>query len=166
MDIRLTEEQYREIIKSFLIGQYAREIATERDGGNADDLRPLESFLLSFAPNFKAENLVRSTGDALLPAKELEAECFDIMDEYDEDRFWHRLEQELGERDFWETASASERGAIEATGMWPDRVKESCRKYHREFHAHGIDRLRLMGSPRDSHSPTRHRGADDAKHDE
>jgi hypothetical protein len=148
MEIRLTESQYRELVKSFMAGQYIREDVARARSEEFDAVRALESYLLSLAPEFGAKDFVRKEKDEIQPGAPLEEECFNILDDYDNDRFWARLEADLGERDFMEQATPSERAAFDATGLMPERVKEFHRHYHREFKRHGTDRLRVEGGDR------------------
>ena len=165
-DIKLNRAQYRELLKSALLGNIIREELADakQDADEKKSIRILESYLLSFAPDFAQEELAEIEKEELVAAKEFEGECMDLLDEYDNDRFWHRLEHELGERDAWEHATSEERRAIEMSGLWPERARGLYGKYHEEFHAHGVDRLRIEdGRPRKTRVPREAKQADKAE---
>ncbi|HTY39937.1 MAG TPA: hypothetical protein VMC43_02510 [Candidatus Paceibacterota bacterium] len=145
-DIKLTPEQYRALLKSYLIGNLVQEDILGAKNKEVGRLHVLESYLLSFAGDFKAEDLVELKKDELLPSQEFENDCSAALDDYDEHQFWYRLAQDLAERDFRESATISEWRATEASGLMPDRVKTLHDKYHEEFDKRGLEKLRLSDS--------------------
>lgn len=154
MHIPLSKEQYRELIKTFLTGNLVRETVAEAKSETSDELRRFEAYLLSFAPDFESGSFAEIEKEELRPSHELEHRCNDILDDYDNEQFWRRLETELGERDAWEASSVEERQAMELAGLWPKRAKGFFDTYHHEFHTYGTDRLRIEGSrPRHTKGP-------------
>lgn len=142
-DIRLTPEQYRELLKTYLIGNLVREDVLHHKNEKPGELHVLESYLLSFAADFKAEDIAEFRKDELLPSRELEDAANDVLDDYEDHQFWHRLEEDLAERDFRESATVEEWRGAEASGLWPDRMKALRELYHKEFHEHGSEKLRI-----------------------
>ena len=71
----------------------------------------------------------------------------EVVDDYDEDVFWHGLETRLGKRDFMRTATEAEMEEMEDNDGWyPDRIQGIYDGWSKEFEDHGIDRLEVSGN--------------------
>jgi len=150
--IKLTDEEYRELLKAVVLGNHVTDAVSEIRKEKRTDHRRLQNYLLSYAAEFASADFAELVKDELMPAREVDEEVHSALDDFTDDEFWHRLKGELGERDLWEAATPGERATIEASGLWPERVKELYEKYHKEFEDRGLDHLRLVeGRPERKH---------------
>lgn len=145
MQLDLTKEQFRELLKAVIIGVYVREaVAEERDTPGWQEIRDIESYLLSVAGDFDSADMAEYYLNGWIPSDELSDEVDDELDEYGDQEFWHRLEMALGQRDFRRTVTKEEKKFIaDNDGLFPERMHVLYKKYAKEFEKYGVDRLEI-----------------------
>jgi len=142
MELKLNNEQFRELLIDVVIGTYIREAVLDARGEDFEDVGKLQEYLLFVAKDFNAEDMVENFKGSLIPSEKVCEEYHDKnIEEYNDNEFWHRLETDLGKRDFLKTLTDEERKKIEKDGWLPDRVNEFYDRYAKEFEKHGIERL-------------------------
>lgn len=145
MRIELTRDQYRELLLTVIVGIYVREAVAEMHEEDMGKINALQSYMLSQASNFDSDDMVENFEGVLIPSEKICEEYHDgIIEEYNNEEFWHRLETNLGQRDFWKTVSDEEHRKIEKDEWLPERVQEFYEKYAREFEANGIENLKIV----------------------
>ncbi len=147
--IEFTREQYRDLLLSVLVGTYIRESAAELQGKSIKKIGDLEKYLLSLAKEFDSEDMVENFKGHLIPNDKVCKEYHDdIIEEHDNEQFWHRLTVDLGKRDFWKTVTKEEKEKIEKDDWLPERVNKFYEWYEKEFAENGIENLKVV---RNSH---------------
>ena len=67
-----------------------------------------------------------------------------VMNDYDDEIFWDKLELCLGKRDFLRTITEEEKKQIKKNdGFLPDRIHEIYDRWRDKFEKNGIERLEL-----------------------
>lgn len=101
MKIELSKEQYRNLIELLFLGNWLANAS--RTGANGDEriekYEELEEHILSFAKQFKAEDIVIKQDGSYYTTMEFEEALMPIVEEYDEYTFWEQLSLKLAERD-------------------------------------------------------------------
>ncbi|MCX6375912.1 MAG: hypothetical protein NTU88_07780, partial [Armatimonadetes bacterium] len=146
MQLDLTKEQFRELLKAVIAGVYVREaVAEERDTPGWREIRDIESYLLTVAGDSDSADMAESFHGVWVPADELSDEVDEELEEYGDQEFWHGLEMALGQRDFRRTVTKEEKKFIaDNDGLFPERMHVLYKKYSKEFEKHGIDRLEIV----------------------
>jgi hypothetical protein len=144
MKLELSKEQFRELLLDVIIGVYVREAVLDLQGKDFSKVEELEKYLLSVAENFDAGDMVENFKGALIPSEKVCKEYEDIIEEYNNDEFWSRLEIDLGKRDFWESLTEEEKREIEKEKWLPERVHDFYDYYAKEFEENGIENLRIV----------------------
>ena len=145
MRIELSRDQYRDLLLTVIIGTYIREAVAEMHEEDMDKINALQTFMLSQASNFSSDDMVENFEGVLIPSEKVcEQYHDDIIEEYNNEEFWHRLETDLGHRDFWKTVSNEEHRQIEKDEWLPDRVHKFYEKYEQEFETNGIKNLKIV----------------------
>ena len=79
-----------------------------------------------------------------MPSDTLSHEYEEILDEYNDEQFWHELSLRLGQRDYEREATKEDAEYTEAHyGMLPEKVHKYYKKYDDEFEEYGIERLEV-----------------------
>lgn len=146
MQLDLTKEQFRELLKAVIVGVRVREAAGEgRNTPGWLDIGDIESYLLSVAGDFDSADMAEHFHDGWIPSDEVSDELDEELEEYSDQEFWNGLETGLGQRDFHRTMSKEEKKFIaDNNGLFPERMHVLYKKYAREFEKHGLDRLEIV----------------------
>jgi hypothetical protein len=144
MKIELTKEQYKELLILVSLGSYIRGAYADKHGEKYNDSE-MTAYLLKYAKDFGLEKLVENFKGTLIETDEFGEEIDEIIEEYDEDEFWHRLITLLGQRDFYREADKEELEKIRKSefGSLPKRIQNYYAKYEKEFEKYGVDRLEI-----------------------
>ena len=143
MRIELTKEQFKEMLLAAMLYSWVRGGLVDSRGEDFKKYEELEKYLLKIAKDNELQDLVEEFHDHLVPTDELAELEEEIMEEYDDDIFWHELVTRLGGRDFWRTVTPEERKTVEEKGWLPERVSGIYEKYEKEFEERGLDRVRI-----------------------
>lgn len=100
MQIELTKEQYRELLKVVYLGSWminSFRNAEER----VDATEAIEQYINSYAKQFESEDMItyNTKYNVYDVTKTIEAELHQFIDAYDEDTFWAELAERLALRD-------------------------------------------------------------------
>lgn len=142
--LTLTKEQYRELLLNAMIGVHIRGALADDRGEDFKKIEAREQFLCARAELFDSEDLVEAFHGEIIPSEALEEMAHTIIDDYEDDAFWERLETDLGKRDFFRTMTAEEREKMEQEQWLPDRVQEIYDRYAEEFEKNGIENLEIV----------------------
>jgi hypothetical protein len=152
MNIELSEEQFRRLLKLVYLGNY---VVNGLRAGDREDPRiakydEIEELFLKLAGENGCKELVHFDirTQKYFPAEsfELDDEIEGYIDEYNEDAFWDELGERLAERDIMEEMGEEILSRLDDT----ERIRivsEAQEKYFGEFEESGIDNLRLVPYP-------------------
>ncbi len=146
MDIKLTKEQYRDLMHLIVAGNCVFGILGDAyKGYKKQSLRceELEDHLIGYAKDFNCEDL-QDYYDGKLVVDENFWEHIheEFMDPYNVNTFWNMLETELGKRDFKRTMTKEEGKFIEEHNGWlPDRINDIYKLYEKEFDKNGVENI-------------------------
>lgn len=143
MQVEMSKEQFREMLLAAMFYDWICGGLADAKGEDFEKYEDLEKFLLKIAKDNGFDDLVQKFHDRLVPSDELCEIEERIIDDYDDDVFWHELITRLGKRDFWRTVTPEEEKEIEKQGWLPERVDEFYEKYEEEFEKNGIERLEI-----------------------
>lgn len=143
MQIEFTQKQFKEMLLAAMFYSWIRGGLADGKGEDFKQYEELESYLLQIAKRENMTELFENFKDELIPSDELSEEEEEIMDEYDDDVFWHELTMRLGKRDFYRDMTDEEKKEAKENGWLPDRVHEFYDKYEKEFDKYGIGRLEV-----------------------
>lgn len=142
--LTLTKEQYRELLLNAMIGVHIRGALADDRGEDFKKFEALEQHLCAHTKAFDCEDLVEWFDGVLVPSDAFDETVHTIIDDYDDDAFWDRLETDLGKRDFFRTMTNEEREEMEQRELLPDRVQQIYDMYADEFEKNGIDNLEIV----------------------
>lgn len=153
MFINLTKEQFEILIKAVDTGSSVYGILgdniSEDYKKQSNEIEKLEDYLLSFSSDFGMPEITEEFMGKLIIADDYSEQLQEVMDEYDNESFWHELEVHLGKRDFERTLTESERKQmVENHGWYPERIHELYEKWNKEFQEYGIERLEVQEDQR------------------
>lgn len=149
MKIDLTKEQYLNLLEiihiaNSVLGILGDVLPEAKYKKKSDEMEDLEDYFLSYARDFRCDDLVEDFHGKTLMKDEIYEKIQAIIDEYDDYIFWNELEVRMGKRDFERTITEEEKKYIKENKGWlPERIHEIYEKYRQEFENHGIDRLEL-----------------------
>jgi len=145
MHLELTNEQFKELLKAVVIGVDIREaVGEERETPGWEKIRDTETYLLSVAKGFGAEDMAESFDGGWIPSDDLANELNEELEEYKNEEFWERLHIDLAQREFARTITKEEKKFIADNGMYPGRMYDLYDKYSAELEKHGVDRLEIV----------------------
>jgi hypothetical protein len=144
MKLDLNKKQYKELLLLVSLGEWVRNGVADTKGEYSEKMNELRKHLLTQAREGSWDDLIEEFEGHLLPAENINLQVEEIMEEYDEDEFWHQLMVELGQRDFFRTITNEEKAYIEKEKWLPPRINEIYKKYGDEFEDHGIERLEIV----------------------
>jgi len=142
MNIEITKEQLKEMILAAMFYSWIRGGLADSKGEDFSEYEKLEKYLLQVAKENKFD-LAEEFKSYLVPTDQLCQLQEKIMEEHDEDTFWHELVTALGKRDFYKTITDTDKQFIEKEDMFPERIHQLYEKYEEEFDKFGIDRLEI-----------------------
>jgi hypothetical protein len=142
MKIDLTKKQFKELLLLASIGTYVKGAVEDRKGKYKDRDETVDYFL-SHAKDFGLESLVDNFKGGLIESDDFSDKVDKMMEEYDEDEFWHRLVMYLGKRDFFRETTKDELAEIKKDefGWLPKKIQKYYAKYENEFEEYGVERL-------------------------
>jgi hypothetical protein len=149
MEIKLTKEQYENLIKLVYLGNWM--INAIRSGAEGDEqiekYNEIEQYIFYFAKDVGLEKYIEfdKKYNKFFPTAEFEEnpEIEQYRQDYDEEIFWQELADRLGSRDFIRKYGEE---AIEK--MDPEerflKEQEFIIQYEEEFEKNGIENLELL----------------------
>lgn len=135
MQIKLSKEQYRELVKLIYLGNWM--MNSFRNGEErVTSVEDVEQYIYSFANQFDAKDLIqyKDQYDFYDVTAEFEAEMQPFIDDYDDDTFWAELADRLALRDI-----SRKLGPIQY--LTDDQLNDKFEleeKYYREFEKNGL----------------------------
>ena len=143
MHIELTKEQMKEMLIAAMFYSWIRGGLADAKGEDFKEYERLQAYLLKAAKENGHSNMVEEFRGGLLPSDGLSGLVDSVIEEYDEDVFWHELVLRLGKRDFYRTVTPEENEEMRKKEWLPERVHELYEKYEKEFEDHGVERMTL-----------------------
>ncbi len=141
MDIPLSEDQYRALLKLIAMGEWVAHAHTSEQ--EDDECSRIEQYVYSFAGRFGAADLVQKERGRYYPGKELEDATTPVIEEYDREGFWDMLVDMLAARDL-----AAEHGEEGLQNLpreeFLEQMDERASVYEEEFEEYGVDRLQIV----------------------
>ena len=139
----LTREEYRELIRLLLIGEYIRgEALALREEDDRAPWRVLQK-MLSVASEYGASDVSIKHRDHLDPSHSIEKEVIENdLGFYLNEAFWRRLESDLAERDLFRLMPESERSFFSEADIKERRAKLAD-LYAAEFERNDLERLEI-----------------------
>lgn len=151
MKVLITKQQYRDLLKALSVATHVYGILGDSGQDEAGKYKKgsermdvLEEHFLSLGKDFDSAELAEKYEDKIIPSDEFSEAMEEVMDDYDDETFWHELETRLGKRDFERTMTNEDKEELERTGWYPKEVWDSYEKWSEEFEKHGIDRLGVV----------------------
>ncbi len=145
MEIDLTKEQYQNLLDACAIADNVYGILgdtwPDTYKRQSERIEKVREYLLLHAEDFGCKDLAETFKGKLIPSDAYSAVMDVIMEDYDDETFWHELETRLGKRDFENTMTDAEREEVEKKGWLPDRIHGIYEKWVEEFVKYGVDRL-------------------------
>lgn len=148
MEIKLTKEQYYNLVKLITIAGWVLEtVATEidEDGIFEDEIEPMldtEQYILSKHEDFKLKKVFKDSDNYYSVTYELEEEVLPLLELFAENSFWDELAHRLARRDVIEEYGESAVNSMDPLQLH-EFEDEHIRKYQDEFSQNGIDRLKI-----------------------
>ena len=145
MKLELTQKEYRLLLDILHIAQWIMNSYVIEDRPETEKYRRLEQKILSYGDEMGCKGVVDYDEKLgrYFPTREIEeGSAMDFIDEYDEYTFWEELISNLAERDFLDREGL-ERIRKMSREQRIKKVVVLEEKYHKEFRAHGLDRLVL-----------------------
>lgn len=148
MEIKLTKEQYENLIKIIHLGDWMANAI--HDGSKEDPtdekLEEIEDYIYSFAKEFGLENFIEydEKHKKYFPTNELDELVQKYIDEYDDYCFWDELFYRMSDRDFERTYSREEISKMEIRERF-EKEEPFRNKWDKEINDHGIERLEIKG---------------------
>ncbi|MCB1141663.1 MAG: hypothetical protein H7A24_13185 [Leptospiraceae bacterium] len=144
MELKLTEAQYKTLLKSITISSWITSILTENDEIDVSDIDELEQYILSQSEEFNSKESVffDEEMNTYFATQEIEESVVPIIDTYEEYCFWDEITHRLARRDL-----IQEEGEEAVINMDPlnrmELEEEYLVKYSEEFSQYGIHRLTI-----------------------
>ena len=143
--VELSKKQLRELLLDVLIGSFIRGGVLDQQGKTWTHIEETKDFLLREAENAGHQNLVQRFEGHLLPSDKIIEEYEEIIEEHNDDEFWHELTTRLGQRDFKRAMTEEDRAYLkENKGFLPEKIHGFYEKYEEEFDQRGVDRLAIQ----------------------
>lgn len=144
MEIKLSKEQCRELLLNAMVGSFVRGGVADSRGEDWEDVDKINDYILSVAKEAGFNDLLQIFHGKIMPSDELIEEEEAIIDEYNDDQFWHELEMCLGQRDFEREKTEEDKKYIKEHDGWlPDKINNYYEKYEKEFEENGIMNLEI-----------------------
>ena len=151
MKINLSKKQYRQLllmsnIANHVLGILGDMVSEEDYKELSDEAMSLESYLMGFAKDFQADDLVEEFEGRVIPNETHHQEAImPIMEDYDEENFFSTLVNRLAWRDFRRDHSEGEMEAMAKKngGYFGVEIHSCEEKYRKEFEKHGVERVEV-----------------------
>lgn len=142
MQLQLTDEQFKELVFLAMVGEYVRGgVLDSRGEYDPRKHAVLMEYLFEQAEAAGRTDLVERFKGYIGPSDALSDAEEELMEEYNDDKFWSQLSARLGRRDFERDMTDAERLEVKKEGWLPERVHEFYERYEKEFEEYGVDRL-------------------------
>ncbi|MFP4539961.1 MAG: hypothetical protein ACLFNN_03445, partial [Candidatus Paceibacterota bacterium] len=112
----------------------------KKESNNIEELR---NYLLGFAADHGFEDMTEMFMGKMIMSDEWSEKLHEVIEDYNDENFWHELETRLGKRDFERTMTEAEREEIKKSGWYPSRIHDVYEKWSKEFEKYGINRLEI-----------------------
>lgn len=143
MNLTLTKKQYECLIRAIEASSSVYGILGDVSDDykkKSDEIENLRSHLLSFASEFGAEHIVEKFHNQIILSDGISKKLEEVIDDYNDENFWHELEIRLGKRDFERTITEKEKKEIKENGGWyPDRIQKIYDEWAKEFEKNGVN---------------------------
>ena len=144
MKIELSNEQYRDLVMLVCLGDWVRGDVADQRGENSDRWKKIKERVLFAAINENIPGIAELFHGTIMTTDNLSHEYEEMLDEYNNEIFWHELSLRLGQRDYEREATKEDIGYTESHyGMLPEKVHKYYKKYDDEFEDNGIERLEI-----------------------
>ncbi len=147
MKINLSKKQFETLIKVVEAGSSVYGIlgdsVSEEYKKESNDIEELRKYLIGFANGYGFEDMTEIFMGKLIMSDEWSEKLHEVIEDYDDQTFWHELETRLGKRDFERTMTEEEKEEIKNSGRYPSRVYDLYEKWGKEFEKYGTDRLSI-----------------------
>ena len=144
MQLKMSKEQFREMLLAAVFYSWVRGYVTEPEGKDYRKYEKLEKYLLQIAQENNLTDLVKKFRGELVPSEEIVKRVVETMDEYNNEVFWEKLVIYLGQRDFWRSLSPEARREVEKEEFLPIWINDFYQKYEEEFEKYGVERLEIQ----------------------
>lgn len=149
MEIKLTKEQYENLIKLVYLGNWM--INAIRSGSEEDPqiekYNEIEQYIFSFAKDAGLENYIEYDEEfkKFFPTQELEEnpEIEQYREEYEDEVFWQELAERLGSRDFLKHYGEETIKKMSQKERFL-KQEEFIIKYEEEFEKNGLNNLEIL----------------------
>ena len=142
MKIEISNEQYRDLVMLVCLGEWVRGDVADWRGENGERWEKIRERILFAAINENIPGIAELFQGAILPTDNLSLEYEKMLDEYNDEIFWHELSLRLGQRDYERNATDADKKYTEDHyGMLPEKVHKYYKKYDDEFEEYGVERL-------------------------
>jgi len=147
MEIKLNEEQYRDLIHLVVIGNNVLEVLDDNYNGYGEQTSrcaELEEHLIHYANDFNCSDLKASYTDK----DDVDDNFFEFImeeyiDPYDLDVCYDVLSRELGRKELYNTITKEEQKEIEKNGVLPARIFDICDRYQEELEKNSFKNIIL-----------------------
>lgn len=142
MEIKLSEEQYRSLLKMAFLGNWIINAPRIEPIKEFDDL---QEYIFSFAREFGLEEDVDFNENIgkIYPSEQFENSLSPYIDEYNENNMWQELVSVLSHRDLVEEIGEENLKDLDQD-TFKDTLDKFFEKYEKEFSENGIQNLRLV----------------------
>lgn len=103
----------------------------------------MRNYLLGFADDHGFEDMTEMFMGKMIMSDEWSEKLHEVIEDYNDENFWHELETRLSKRDFGRTMTEAEREEIKNSGWYPSRIHDVYEKWSKEFEKYGINRLEI-----------------------
>ena len=141
--VEVTKKDFKELLLATMLYSWVRGGLADQKGEDFKQYERLEEILLRVADEHGFVDIAEKFKGTLVPADTLSHTIEDLVEESDDDTFWHELVVRLGKRDFYQTLTSEEKHALAKEDWLPERVQEIYEKYEQEFEEYGLGRLTL-----------------------
>ena len=149
MKINITKKQYRDLIEmcaiaNSILGIMGDELDPEKYKEKSDKSEELQNYLLQFAKEMDAEDIVdKFEGRYVLDDDFYEEQINSVTEDYDDHIMFSSLANRLARRDFHKDHTKEEikKMAKENGGYFGVELHDYEKKYWDEFEEHGTDQL-------------------------
>jgi hypothetical protein len=148
IELALTKKDFAELLRHLYIANWILTDTLE-DDVEAEKLDRYFSKFLAVAKKHKLHDLVtydKEVKETFLN-EDIEEECLDAVDDYEDSSFWEALASRLAERDVDDQYAADD---VDEDSMTESQVDEKYGKYlealevyEKEFSEYGIDRIKI-----------------------
>lgn len=146
--MKLTKEDFKELLLTIMAGIWVRSALTELRGEDFKNIEKWEEYFINMAKQLGYDELIETFHSKLIPHNDLALENEEEMSAYTDDVFWEELETRLGKRDFYKNATETELNELAKRQWFPEKVHKYYDKYRKEFEKYGIERLKIIKDKR------------------